>query len=129
MAKATPLKRTSGITSRSIPNRQKTPYPLPDQLQRTPLAPVSNTAGPKECKKGFLGLEVETDEEVEEPLEMRPPREATVKLEKKTPGRKRRNLVEVGHSSFSDLVSCQILKSIKLTISSLRLLDLLSPSE
>jgi hypothetical protein len=109
MAKATPLKRTSGITSRSTLNRQKTPYPLPDQLQRTPLAPIPKTAGPKEFKKGFLGLEGETDEEVEEPLEFRPAREPTVKLEKKTPGRKRRNLVEVGHSSFPDLVSLQLL--------------------
>ena len=128
MAKATPSKRTSGITSRSILNRQKTPYPLPDQLQRTPLAPVPNTAGPNECKKGFLGLEVETDEEVGEPLEMRPPRGATVKLEKKTPGRKRRTLVEVGHSSFSDLVSFNFYNIAELIISSLRLLDLLSPS-
>jgi len=128
MAKATPLKRTSGITSRSTYNRQKTPYPLPDQHQRTPLAAVSNTAGPKEYNKRFLALDVETDEEVEEPLEMRPPREATVKLEKKTPGRKRRNLVEAEYS-FSDLVSCQILKSIKLTISSVQPPDLLYPSE
>jgi len=109
MAKATPLKRTSGITSRSTLNRQKTPYPLPDQLQRTPLAPVSNTAGLKDYRKGFLGLKIETDEEVEEPLEMRPPREATVKLEKKTPGRKRKNLVE--HSSFADIVSFKTSKS------------------
>jgi hypothetical protein len=109
MAKATPLKRTTGITSRSTLNRQKTPYPLPDQLQRTPLAPKPKFAVPKGSKKGFLGLEVETDEEVEEPLEMRPPREATVKLEKKTPGRKRRNLVE--HSSFPDLVSFKTSKS------------------
>jgi len=53
-----------------------------------------------------LGLEIETDEEAEEPLEMRPPREATVKLESKTPGRKRRNPVEVEHSPFLDHVSC-----------------------
>jgi len=129
MAKATPLKRTSGITSRSILNRQKTPYPLPDQLQRTPVAPVPNTAGTKECKKSFLGLEVETDEEVEEPLEMRPPREATVKLEKKTPGRKRRTLVEVEHSSFSDLVSFNSYHIAELIISQFRLRDLLSPTE
>jgi len=98
MAKAAPLRRTSGITAHSSLNRQKTPYLLPDQLQRTP-----STAGMKECKKGFLGLELETNDEAEEPLEMRPPREATVKLEKKTPGRKRRNLVE--HSPFPDHVS------------------------
>ena len=109
MAKATPLKRTSSITSRSTLNRQKTPYPLPDQLQRTPLAPVPNTTGPKGYKKGFSGLDIDTDEEVEEPLEMCPPREATVKLEKKPPGRKRRNLVE--HSSFPDLVSFKTSKS------------------
>ena len=101
MDKAAALRRTSGITSRSSLNRQKTPYPLPDQSQRTP-----NTAGMKDSKKGFLGLEIETEEEAEEPLEMRPPREATVKLESRTPGRKRRNLVEVEHSPFLDHVSC-----------------------
>jgi hypothetical protein len=95
MAKATPLKRTTGITSRSTLTRQKTPYPLPDQSQRTLLASIAKTPGPEEYKKGFLRVEVETDKEVEEPLEMCPPREATVKLEKKTPGTKRRNLSEV----------------------------------
>jgi hypothetical protein len=109
MAKATPLKRTTGITSRSTLNRQKTPYPLPDHQQRTPLSHLPNPVGPKDYKKGFSGLDIDTDEEVEEPLEMRPPREATVKLEKKTPGRKRRNLVE--HSSFPDLVSFKTSKS------------------
>jgi hypothetical protein len=122
MAKATPLKRTSGITSRSTLNRQKTPYPLPDPYhqQRTPLAPVQNTTGPKEVNKRFLALEVETDEEVEEPLEMRPPREATVKLESKTPARKRRNL---DNSSFADLVSFMTHSCIELTISLLLLLS------
>ena len=60
----------------------------------------------KDSKKGFLGLEIETEEEAEEPLERRPPREATVKLESKTPGRKRRNLVQI--SPFPDLVSCDL---------------------
>jgi len=121
MAKAAALRRTSGITSRSSLNRQKTPYPLPDQSQRTP-----NTAATKEHKKGFLGLEIETDEEAEEPLEMRPPREATVNLESKTPGRKRRNLVE--HSPFSDHVSLHLPRLLELTMSLFRVLDLLSLS-
>jgi hypothetical protein len=121
MPKSTHLKRTTGITSRSTLNRQKTPYPLPDHQQRIPLTPIPNTAGPKETTKRFLALEIETDEEVEEPLEMRPPREATVKLETKTPGRKRRNLVE--HSSFPDLVSFTHPPELELTISLLLLLS------
>jgi len=63
---------------------------------------VPITIGPKENTKGSLALEVETDEEEEEPLEERPTREVRVKVEKST-GRKRRNLVE--HSPFPDLVS------------------------
>lgn len=121
MPKPTPLKRTSGITSRSTLNRQKTPYPLPDHQQRTPLAPIPNTPVPKEINKRFLALEVESDEEVEEPLEERPPREATVKLEKKTPGRKRRNL---DNSAFPDLVSLMTHFCVELTVSLYRLLDI-----
>jgi hypothetical protein len=75
--------------------------PIP---QRTPLATLSNTARPKEHIRKFGELDSETDEEDEEPVESRPAREVSVKLEKETPMKRKGKQLD-DHISSAGIVS------------------------
>ena len=106
------MKRTDGPVRQSFQTRQKTPHPFPTYVTRATSASKNRTTEAEEIGK-FMDMESETDEELEEQVEVGPAKELKieVKVEKKTPARKRKSVVDTSISSslVSFRVQCEYL--------------------
>ena len=101
------MKGTDGPVRQSFQTRQKTPHPFPTFVTRAISASKNRTTEAEEIGK-FMDMESETDEELEEPVEVGRNREVKteLKVEKKTPARKRKSVVDTSISS--SLVSFRV---------------------